>query len=321
VKSGRYVEDREHEFPAVTVLIAAYNAEAFLHRAVESALEQTVPVKEVLIVDDASTDGTVSAARQMCERDERIRLVTLSSNGGPAAARNAGLEAAVGEWIAVLDADDAFLPERLEEMLAYAREVQADVVVDGFRYYNPGRPAREAIGSPVLDEGAPNAVVSFEEYLSRARPYGPETDWGLLKPIFRRAFIEEHRLRYPLKTRHGEDFLFMCEAFLHGGRYALCRHAGYLYTSAAANQSRTTRDYRLMYQHTRQLLRDGRIAADPVLVRRIRQRATAVRRLSAEVDLAQYRSTHDYNSIAKRALSDNAFRKVLAKRFVKRLFS
>jgi hypothetical protein len=56
-----------------------------------------------------------------------------------------------------------------------------------------------------------------------------------------------------------------------------------------------------------------------VLVRRIRERGTAVRRLSAESDLAHFRRTHDYNSIAKRALADNTFRKVLAKRLVRRL--
>jgi hypothetical protein len=97
------------------------------------------------------------------------------------------------------------------------------------------------------------------------------------------------------------------------------RRAGYLYTSAEANLSRTNRDYRLMYKHTLQLLDDRRITGDPVLMRRIYERANAVRRLSAEHDFASLRRSHDYNSIARRALSDNVFRKVLAKRLVRRL--
>lgn len=300
--------------PAVTVLIAAYNAEPFLHRAVASVLEQTLPVKEVLIVDDASTDGTVAVARRLAQGDERIRLIMLATNGGPSAARNAGLGAATGEWIAVLDADDAFLPDRLEGMLTYALDVRADIVVDSFCFYNP---VKKTAGRSVLDEDVPSSLIDFAEFLSKARPYGSDPDWGLLKPIFRRDFLAKHGLRYPLKTRHGEDFLFMCEAFLHGAKYALYRRGGYLYTGA--DTTRTVRDYRLMYRHTKQLLLDERIAGDPVLVRRLQERAAAVKRLAAEHDFAHFRRTHDYNSIAKRVLSDNAFRVLLAKRLFRRL--
>ena len=304
------------EVPAVTVLIAAYNAESFLHRAVASALQQTLPVKEVLIVDDASTDGTAALARKLAQGDERIRLITLAANGGPSAARNAGLDAATGEWIAVLDADDAFTPERLEGMLTYALDVRADIVVDSFCYYNS---VRKTAGRSVLDESVPSSLVDFAEFLSKARPYESEPDWGLLKPIFRREFLGKHGLRYPLKTRHGEDFLLMCEAFLHGAKYVLYRRAGYLYT--AGDTTRTIRDYRLMYRHTRQLLQDGRISRDPLLVRRLQERAAAVKQLSAEYDFARLRSEHDYNSIAMRALSDNTFRRVVAKRLVRKLLA
>ena len=304
--------------PSVSILIAAYNAQSFLHRAVESALQQTLPVKEVLIVDDASQDGTVAAACRLVQQDPRVRLISLPVNGGPSAARNAGLDAATGDWVAVLDADDAYLPQRLERMLACARVARADVVLDSFRYY---RPAGETIGHPVLDDRVPDALITCTEFVSHARPYASEVDWGLLKPIFRRAFLQEHGLRYPLKTRHGEDFLFMCEVLLHGARCALCRRAGYLYTSADANLSRTVRDYRLMFQHTMQLLRDPRITADPDLARAVRDRAVAIRRLAAEVDFARFHRDHDYNSIARRMLGDNAFRMILARRLVRRLWS
>jgi succinoglycan biosynthesis protein ExoO len=314
-------EDARRDFPTVTVLIAAYDAETFLHRAVASAAAQSLPVAEILIVDDASTDGTVAVAQRLSEADPRIRVIALPTNGGPSAARNAGLDAATGDWIAVLDADDAFEPDRLERLLKLAQEVDADIVVDNFRYYNP---TRKTLGAPVLDDRVPDSLITFEEFLARARPFMPDTDWGLLKPIFRRAFLVQHQLRYPLKTRHGEDFLFLCEAFLNRARYAVCRQAGYLYTSWGSGDvtfSRTIRDYRLMHQHTKDLLRDKRVASDPMLVRRVRQRAAAVKRLAAETDLARFRSDHDYNSMAKRALADNAFRTILAKRLVRRLLS
>jgi succinoglycan biosynthesis protein ExoO len=304
--------------PSVSVIVAAYNAESFVHRAILSALRQSIPVTEVIVIDDASSDDTVAAVSRLAEESERIRLIQLASNGGPSAARNAGLDAATGEWIAVLDADDAFLPERLEQMLSFGNQVRADVVVDNFRYYNP---AKDSIGRCALDDRGPSTPISFSDFLTRARPFGREADWGLLKPVFRRSFLEAHGLRYPLQSRHGEDFLLMCEAFMRGAHCALYRQAGYLYTSGSANLSRTVRDYRLMYKHTRQLLRDRRIASDPLLTRRLRERAAAVRRLAAESDLARFRNDHDYNSIARHLLADNTFRVIVAKRLVRRLLT
>ena len=76
-----------------------------------------------------------------------------------------------------------------------------------------------------------------------------------------------------------------------------------------------------MYRHTLQLLHDWGVVRDPAVVQRLRERAAALRRLSAEHDFACFRRSRDYNSIAKRALSDNAFRVLLAKRLVRRLLN
>jgi succinoglycan biosynthesis protein ExoO len=302
--------------PTVTVLIAAYNAAGFVGRAVASALAQSLAPLEVLVVDDASTDDTVPVVRQLAAADSRIHLITLQENGGPSAARNAGLDAAMGEWIAVLDADDAFMPQRLERMLRFAVESRADIVVDSFRSYQL---ATNSIGPPVLDPAAADTLVPFADFLARARPLRGETDWGLLKPIFRRAFLQEHGLRYPLKSRHGEDFLFLADAFLHGARYALVREAGYLYTGRSSNLSRSILNYRLMYEHTRALSGDERIRSDPVLVRRLRERAAAVKLLAAITDYERFRKEHDYASLARQLLLDNTFRTFVGKKLVRSL--
>jgi succinoglycan biosynthesis protein ExoO len=300
----------------VTVLIAAYNAAGFVGRAIASALAQSLAPLEVLVVDDASTDDTGAVVQQLAAADCRIRLITLQRNGGPSAARNAGLDAARGEWIAVLDADDAFMPQRLQRMLRFAVESTADIVVDNFRSYQL---ATHRIGAPVLDPDSADSLIRFEDFLARARPLRNETDWGLLKPIFRRAFLQEHGLRYPLSSRHGEDFLFMVDAFLHGGRYALVREAGYLYTSRSSNLSRSTLNYRLMYEHTKALVGDERIRRDPVLVRRLRERATAVRLLGAITDYERFRRERDYASLARQFLLDNTFRTFVGKQLVRSL--
>jgi succinoglycan biosynthesis protein ExoO len=270
----------------------------------------------VLVVDDASTDDTVAVVRQLARADSRIRLITLAQNGGPSAARNAGLDAARGEWVAVLDADDAFMPQRLERMLHFAQESDADVVVDNFRSYQL---ATRTVGPPVLDDACANSLIPFADFLARARPLRGEADWGLLKPIFRNAFLRKYELRYPLCSRHGEDFLFMVDAFLQGARYALVREAGYVYTGRSSNLSRSTINYHLMYEHTKALSGDERIRADPLLVRRLHERATAVRLLGAITDYERFRRERDYTSLARHLLLDNTFRTFIGKKLVRSL--
>jgi glycosyltransferase involved in cell wall biosynthesis len=109
----------------VSVVIPAYNAERELRQAVESALAQTAGDLEVIVVDDGSTDGTRAVAEGF--DDPRVRAVS-QENAGAAAARNAGIAVASGEYVAFLDADDAWLPTKLERQLAVLEsrpEVQA----------------------------------------------------------------------------------------------------------------------------------------------------------------------------------------------------
>ena len=97
----------------VSCVIPAYNAEPHIAQAVRSVLEQTRVPDEVIVVDDGSTDGT---AEVLAGFGDRIRLVS-QAQGGAAAARNAGVAAADGQWIALLDADDWWLPEKVERTL------------------------------------------------------------------------------------------------------------------------------------------------------------------------------------------------------------
>lgn len=302
--------------PTVSVLIATYNAADFLKRAVSSAQAQTIAVEEILIVDDASTDETVRIARQLATADSRIRIVELKRNGGPSTARNAGLDVARGQWIAVLDADDAYLPDRLEQMIHAALASKADIVVDNFRSYDA---ATATIGAAALQESSAYEIVSLRQFLAKARPYSDEPDWGLLKPIFRKSFVDDKQLRYPVRSRHGEDLLLLIEAFLQGGRYVLLRKPGYLYTTRSSGFSRTTIDYRLMVQHTESLLLDPRIEGDANLASLLRARMMALNRLAVEYDLARYWRTRDLLSIVRRGVVENGFRAALLSKLVSKL--
>ena len=94
----------------ISVIIPAWNAERHIVRAIRSVLAQTRPADEIIVVDDGSIDGTAEAVRTF---GDQVRLIR-QPNGGASVARNTGIAAATGEWIAFLDADDEWLPEKLE---------------------------------------------------------------------------------------------------------------------------------------------------------------------------------------------------------------
>jgi succinoglycan biosynthesis protein ExoO len=287
---------------SVTVLIAAYNSGPFLHRAVRSALNQTWPPLEVLIIDDGSTDNTAEVAWKLRLADPRVQLLLLPENGGPARTRNAGLGVARGEWVAVLDADDAFLPERLERLTRAGRELNADIVVDNFAWYDA---ATDSVGSPGIPPSPVVKIIGKHEFVAQARPDTDQVDWGLLKPMFRRRFIDERNLRYPAFSRHGEDFLFMMDLLMAEGRYVLVQTPGYLYTSRASGMSRTRVDYDAMAAHTVDLLRRDPIRSDERLKRLLWRRVFAIRRLSAEHKLRSCRDARSYRRIARLMLADH----------------
>lgn len=102
--------------PRVSVIIPTYNRAALVKEAVASVLAQTYRDFELLVVDDGSTDGTPEA---LAAFGEEIRVLPRPGRGGVSAARNAGMAAAQGEWLAFLDSDDLWLPEKLARQMAF----------------------------------------------------------------------------------------------------------------------------------------------------------------------------------------------------------
>jgi glycosyltransferase involved in cell wall biosynthesis len=94
----------------ITAVIPAYNAERYIGRAIESVLAQTRPVDEIIVVDDGSTDNTAGVVRAF---GDKVKLI-CQPNAGECAARNTGIKAAVSSWIAFLDADDEWLPDKIQ---------------------------------------------------------------------------------------------------------------------------------------------------------------------------------------------------------------
>ncbi len=106
----------------ISVVIPAWRAEKTLSATLDSVLSQTWREIEVLVVDDASPDGTLALAESYAAKDVRVRVLRQSENGGVSKARNRGVREARGAWVAFLDSDDLWMPEKLERQMALARK-------------------------------------------------------------------------------------------------------------------------------------------------------------------------------------------------------
>ena len=118
--------------PVVSFIIPVYNVAPWLKRCVESVQRQTLSQIEIILIDDGSTDESGKICDDFALHDERIRVIH-KKNEGQGVARNCGMDAAQGEYIAFVDSDDSILPRLAEDNVALARKHNAQFVVYGFQ--------------------------------------------------------------------------------------------------------------------------------------------------------------------------------------------
>lgn len=111
----------------ISIITPIYNSQKFLETALTSVQNQTYPNWELILIDDASTDGSEQIARQFYLEDARIMYEKLPANSGPAVSRNRGIELAKGQYIAFLDSDDFWAPDKLEIQLDFMNRNNCDV--------------------------------------------------------------------------------------------------------------------------------------------------------------------------------------------------
>lgn len=114
--------------PLISVIIPTYNGAAFIERTIRSVLTQTYTRFELLVVDDGSQDNTGQIVRELALQDGRIKYFYRENSGGPARPTNYGIGQAAGEWLAFLDHDDYWLPEKLARQVRYVRHHSVDMV-------------------------------------------------------------------------------------------------------------------------------------------------------------------------------------------------
>lgn len=122
------MKDCMYDTVPISVVMPAYNAEKTIAESIETVLKQTHENLELIIVDDASIDGTASIINTYARKNPQIRILRNTKNIGVAETRNKGIEAAKSDWIALLDSDDLWEPDKLERQIVLAYQEQAEIV-------------------------------------------------------------------------------------------------------------------------------------------------------------------------------------------------
>ena len=181
--------------PAISVIIPVYNVESWLRRAVGSLQNQTCTSYEILLVDDGSTDGSGALCDKLADDDVRIRVIH-QENQGAAAARNAAIEIARGDYLYFMDGDDWCDRTMLKDMYRVASEHNLDLLITGFTidtyYDDEGKYYREL-------RNAPDRIFeSQEEFRSNAcQLFDAQLLYAPWNKLYRRSYIKEKGIRFP----------------------------------------------------------------------------------------------------------------------------
>ena len=185
--------------PKVSVVVPVYNPGPYLQRCVDSILGQSLPPGELeaIFVDDGSTDDSGARLDAIAARHPHVRVIHQPNSGWPGKPRNVGIDAARGDYVFFVDADDALGPEALERLHAMAVPNGSDIVV--------GR----VVGHR---RSAPREVFAADR--DRATLWdAPLVDTLTVHKLFRRAFLVDHGLRFPEGRRRLEDLAFTLPAY------------------------------------------------------------------------------------------------------------
>lgn len=268
--------DQQQDQPIVSVIMAAKNAAPYIAEALRSALAQTLTEIEIIVVDDGSTDGTSDVVRACAGGDPRVRLLRNEQSLGVSGARNRAIREATGTWLAVLDADDAYKPERLAVLVREATARELDLLGDNLDLRDFATKASMGLAYPA-ELMARRDLLTLTDLLERDVP--GLTHWviGYLKPMLRRAFLAEHGLLYREDVWCGEDYLLYAQCVIEGARFGVIHDALYVYSARndSASQSATRPEVNIEVSRVNQIV--GALAHqrspafdDAVRVRQIR---------------------------------------------------
>ncbi len=237
--------------PEISIIVPTYQAEKYLGLCVESILTQTFTDFEVILVDDGSTDGTADLCRRLETRDKRVRLLRLRRNKGVSAARNTGIMAARGKYIAFVDSDDLMLEDGFKNMYEAAERHHADIVDAQIYMQSDGSSKdvleqEECLITRYADkeqlDGETLLPTDLQERMTLCLQYGIHA--AVWKKIYRRAFLARYGLLFPSVKTIAEDFLFSCCCLFLAARYLRVPECFNVYCGNGASLTRKPKSER-----------------------------------------------------------------------------
>lgn len=186
--------------PLVSIITPSYNSSRFIEETVKSVQAQTYDNWEMIIVDDCSKDNSREIIRQLAAQDQRIKPIDLETNGGAAVARNTAINAAKGKYIAFLDSDDLWMPDKLEKQIRFMQDNDYEFSYTGYEVMDlEGKPTGNVMSvPPVVDYkkllrnniiGCLTAIVDIEKTGHFQMPnIRTRQDYALWLLILKRGF-------------------------------------------------------------------------------------------------------------------------------------
>lgn len=166
----------------ISIIVPCYNIEKYVDRAISSIIQQTYSNLEIILVNDGSTDNTLTKMQELAEQDDRIHVID-KPNGGVTSARLCGVNASSGLWIGFMDGDDYIEPEMYERLMDNAKKHQADISHCGYKMVFPSR----------VDYYYQTGMVKIQDTLTGVKDLleGKFVEPGLCNKLFRRDLFNE----------------------------------------------------------------------------------------------------------------------------------
>lgn len=190
----------------ISVIMPVYNAEKYVKDSIEDILAQTYKALEIILIDDGSTDGSLEILNQYKAKDARIKVI-VSSNKGPSAARNLGLDEAKGRYIRFVDADDRIPKDSIEKLVQpYMKYSEIDLVIGNYDC----TPNKNYMTGDLFEDGIANQEEFIYDFVRYIKSFYFGVPWNKL---YKRSLIEKIGLRFDESIMWCEDLMFNIEYF------------------------------------------------------------------------------------------------------------
>ncbi|UMB60335.1 glycosyltransferase [Lutibacter sp. A80] len=224
----------------LSVIVPVYNVEDYLHKCIDSIINQTFHHLEIILVNDGSTDTSAQICDNYAKKDTRIKVIH-QSNAGVSVARNKGIEIAMGEYITFIDSDDFIEEDFIETLYTTSKKNNLDIVISNFHK------EQEEIINERKSNFSTTKVFDRLEIQEKIIPFFLKED-GLnscCNKIYKADLIKNNAINFPIGITNGEDALFNLQCFNKATKVQFINYAGYYYREVTGSATRNilNKDY------------------------------------------------------------------------------